>query len=167
MADNNVLPKASALTETDFRSTWLVTLARLCRTHGDSRVAMWLGVTERHLRNIKGGTSLPSADKLWNLLAFDQSAHDELDAAYGVKNVAADSVCTSDPMTIDMISVAQEVAVSEAPDSPGGKSITDHELLNKNEARLRRVHRTVGGWLDRLDRMRGAKIVEIRGQVRA
>jgi len=167
MTDNTVVPNKQPLTETDFRSTWLVTLARLCREHGDGKVAMWLGVSERHLRNIKSGTSLPSADKLWNLLAFDASAHDELDAAYGVKNVSSDSVCTSDPMTIDMISVAHEVAVSEAPDSPGGKSITDHELLNKNEARLRRVHRTVGSWIDRIDRMRGAKVVEIRGSVRA
>ena len=167
MSDNNVLPNMRPLTESDFRSNWLVTLARLCRTHGDDNVALWLGVSERHLRNVKAGTSLPSADKLWNLLAHDASAHDELDAAFGLKNVSSDSVCTSDPMTIDMISVAQEVAVSEAPDSPGGKVITDHELLKKNEARLRRVYRTVGGWIDRLDRMRGTKVVELRGQVRA
>lgn len=167
MADNNVLPNAQPLTEQDFRANWLLALARLCKVHGDAKVALWLGVTERHLRSLKGGMSMPTADKIWNLLAYDASAHDEIDAGYGAKNVSKDSVCTSDPMTIDMISVAQEVAVSEAPDSPGGKSITDHELLNKNEARLRRVHRTVGGWLDRLDRMRGAKVVEIRGQVRA
>lgn len=165
MADNTVVPNNSPLTESDFRSNWLVTLARLCRTHGDGKVALWLGVSERHLRNLKAGTSLPSADKLWNLLAHDASAHDELDAAFGVKNTAIGAVCSTDPLTIDMISVAQEVAISEAPDSPGGKAITDHELLGKDEARLRRIHRTVGNWIARIDRIRGAKVISVIGKV--
>lgn len=165
MPDNAIVPNVQPLTEQDFRSNWLVTLARLCRHHGDGKVAMWLGVSERHLRNLKAGNSLPSADKMWNLLAHDPSAHDELDAAYGVKNVSSDSVCASDPLTLDMIAVAHEVAASEAPDSPGGVSVTDHELLGKDEARLRRVHRTLGTWLSRLDRIRGVVSLPVKGKV--
>ena len=161
MADNNVFPKRQPLSETQFRSNWLVTLARLCREHGDDKVALWLGVTERHLRNIKAGTSMPTADKIWNLLAYDRSAHDELDAAFGVKNVDQDSVCTSDPLTLDMIAVAHEVAEHEHPKSPGGSSVTDCELRRKDEARLRRVYRTIGTWLNRIDTIRG--VVSLRG----
>lgn len=167
MVENNVLPNAQPLTEADFRANWLITVARLCKDHGDAKVAMWLGVSERHLRSVKSGASMPTADKVWNLLAFDASAHDELDAAYGVKNVASNSVCTSDPLTIDMIAVSHEVAQSEAADSHGGREVTDHELLGKDESRLRRVHRTLGSWIGRIDRVRGTKVIELRGQVRA
>lgn len=160
---NTIVPNREPLTEASFRSNWLVTLSRLCREHGDGKVALWLGVSERHLRNLKGGTSLPSADKIWNLLAFDQSAHDELDGSYGVKNVATDSVCTSDPLTLDMIALALEVAEHEAPDSPGGVAVTEHELRKKNEARLRKVYSTIGTWLHRIDQMRGVETLRRHG----
>lgn len=161
MTDTTVLPKARPLTEQQFRDNWLVTLARLCRAHGDGQVALWLGVSERHLRNLKGGASLPSADKIWNLLAYDASAHDEIDEAYGFKNVASGSFCTSDPLTLDMISVAQEVAEHECPASHGGSATTDHEIRQKDEARLRKVHGIIGTWLHRLDEMRGVVRIPI------
>lgn len=165
MAGEPVLPIRQPLTEQQFRANWLVTLARLCREHGDDRVALWLGVSERHLRNLKAGLSLPSADKIWNLLAYDTSAHDELDGAFGVKNVDEASVCTTDPLTLDMISVAQEVAAHECPTSHGGPVTTDHELRQKDEARLRKVHGIIGSWLHRLDGMRGVVSLPVRGKV--
>lgn len=165
MTPDNVVPQTQPLTETQFRARWLVALSRLCMTHGDDRVAQWLGVTERHLRNLKSGSSLPSADKLWNLLAYDASAHDELDKAFGAKNVPSDSVCTTDPLTLDMIAVAHEVAAHESADSHGGPVTTDHELRQKDEPRLRRVHRTLSHWIDRMDRIRGVVTMPVRGKV--
>lgn len=164
MTQSNVLPNAQPLTEQQFRDNWLVALARLCREHGDDRVALWLGVTQRHLRNLKSGVSLPAADKIWNLLAYDRTAHDEIDGAYGEKKVPANHVCTSDPLTLDMITVAQEVAEHESPDSHGGVATTDHELRQKDEARLRKVHRTLSSWLKRLDEMRGVVSLPIEGK---
>lgn len=155
MHADGVVPLPQPLTEDQFRGRWLVTLSRLCGNHGDDRVALWLGVSVRHLRNLKGGASLPTADKIWNLLAYDASSHDELDKAFGCKNVPDGSVCTTDPLTLDMIAVAHEVAEHERHDSHGGVTTTDHEIRQKDEARLRRVHRTLGHWLDRLDAIRG------------
>lgn len=154
---NNVVPAIAPLTEEQFRNQWLQSLARLCAKHGDGQVALWLGVSERHLRNIKAG-SIPSADKIWALLAYDPTAHDEMDAAYGAKNVPADALCAVDPLTRDLIALANEVAQSEDPDSHGGISVTDHELLGKDEHRMRRVHRTLGVWLDRITSLRRASI---------
>lgn len=151
---NNVVPRVQPLTEDQFRSKWLCALSRLCDAHGDAQVALWLGVSVRHMRNLKGGASLPSPDKIWNLLAWDDSAHDELDREFGLKNVGRDAVCTSDPLTLDMIALAHETAQAEHPDSPGGVHTTDHELLEKDEARLRKVYRTLGTWLNRIEEMR-------------
>lgn len=162
MADRagNVVPKINPLTEMDFKDAWLVSLARLCRTHGEDQVALWLGVGIQHLRkNIRSGNSLPTADKIWNLLAHDQSAHDELDGEYGLKNVGKDEICTSDPLTLDMIALAHETAEDEHPDSPGGRAVTDHELLSKDDARLRRIHRVMGTWLHRIDALRKPRAV--------
>jgi hypothetical protein len=154
MLQCNVVPRVQPLTEEQFRAKWLRSLARLCDHHGDGQVALWLGIGERHLRNLKSGASLPSPDKIWNLLAYDDSAHDELDGAYGLKNVGHDAVCTSDPLTLDMIALAHETAEAERPESPGGVQTTDHELLLKDEARLRKVYRTLGTWLQRIEEMR-------------
>ena len=57
MQRNTVVPNIAPLSESDFRSNWLVALARLCREHGDDQIALWLGVSERHLRNLKAGNS--------------------------------------------------------------------------------------------------------------
>lgn len=157
-----VVPGMQPLTEQEFRNNWLMTLARLCRTHGDDKVAMWLGVSERHLRNLKSGASMPTADKIFNLLVQDRSSLDELLSGYRLKSVPQESVCTADPLTLDMIAVAHEVAKSESPDSPGGVTVTDHELLAKDEQRLRRVARTLNHWVDRLDRLRG--VVTFQGR---
>lgn len=165
MTSNNVFPKSEPLTEADFRANWLITVARLCRAHGDAKVALWLGVTERHLRSVKCGVSMPTADKIWNLLHYDNSAHDELDGGYGYKNVASDSVCCSDPLTLDIIALAHEVAEHEAPESHGGKATTDHELRLKDEGRLRRVHHILGTWLARLDELRGVVRIPFSGRV--
>lgn len=162
MPSNNVLPNVQPISEEDFRANWLVALARLCREHGDSRVALWLGVGERHLRNLKKGESVPEPFRLWNLLAHDESAHDELDGAFGLKNVGADMVCSNDPLTLDVIALAHEVAEHEADDSHGGTATTDHELRLKDEGRLRRIHRTLGTWLTRLDAMRGIARLPIK-----
>lgn len=151
---SNVVPKIDPITEEQFKATWLQTLNRLCRLHGDAKVALWLGISTRHLSNVKSGTSLPTADKIWNLLAFDRSAHDELDKEFGLRKVDKDAVCSIDPMMLDIIALAHETADHEAPDSDGGQNTTDHELLRKDEARLRRVHRRLGAWVNRIDELR-------------
>lgn len=154
-----VIPHCNMLTEEQFRSTWLLTLARMCREHGDSAVALQLGVSERHLRNLKRGDSIPEPFRLWNLLAMDRSAHDELDAEFDLKNVPKDAICSADPLTLDMIALAHETAEDEHPESHGGHAVTDHELLNKDEARLRRVYRSIGHWLHRLEEIRRPRSV--------
>jgi hypothetical protein len=152
---NNVVPHVQPLTEEQFRAKLLLSLARMIDAHGEAQVALWLGVSVRHLgTNVLRGPSLPTADKLWNLLAYDPTAHDEIDGAYDAKNVHKDSHCSTDPLTRDMIALAHETAEDEAPDSPGGVKVTDHELLDKDEARLRRVYRTLGGWLARIEKLR-------------
>ena len=156
---NEVVPSNKPRSETDFRNAWLVTLARLCAKHGDDQVALWLGISERHLRNVRSGSSLPSADKLWNLLAYDATAHDEMDALYGFRTVPLDALCSTDPLTRDLIALANEVAQSEDVSSPGGITVTDHELLQKDEHRMRRIHNTLGVWLDRISDMRRPRAV--------
>ena len=156
---NAVVPRSAPATETAFRNAWLQSLARLCAKHGDDKVALWLGISERHLRNVRSGTSLPSADKLWGLLAYDDTAHDEMDALYGLRHVPIDALCSTDPLTRDLIALANEVAQSEDVNSPGGIAVTDHELLEKDEHRMRRVHNTLGVWLDRISDMRRPRAV--------
>lgn len=155
---SNVVPKAKPLTEEQFKATFLQTLNRLIRHHGEATVAMWLGVSVRHMGNIQKG-SLPSADKIWNLLAHDESAHDELDGEFGHRNVAKDAVCSNDPLTLALITVARDVAEAEAPDSPGGIGVVDDEIRRMDEPLLRKINRVTGTWLDRLEAMRRPRAV--------
>lgn len=156
---HSVVRKIEALDEDEFHRHFMVILGRLIGTHGQAKVAQALGYTsKRQLANLTNG-SLPTLRGFYNLLTLEDTAHDEIDKAYGQKKVGIDVVCSTDPLTLEMIALAHETAEDESDDSPGGTVITDHELLGKDEARLRRVYRTIGGWLDRIEHLRRPRVV--------
>lgn len=157
MNSNPVVPKIEPLTEEQFHAVFLQSLSRMIVQHGQARVALWLGVTVRQLSNIKAG-SLPTADKIWNLLAHDPSAHDEMDRKFGARNVPHDALCSSDPIAAKMAALLTRAIEAESPDSPGGADVTLHELLGMDEATLRAVHRELGGWIDRLEEAKGPRL---------
>lgn len=159
---NTVVPKKEPLTEEEFGATMRMMLNRLIREHTKPQVALWLGVTVRHLSgNILGGSALPSPDKLWNLLLKDETAHDELDAEFGFVTLRRqEDDSTAEPMTVTMIGLAKETAEAEAGHSAAGMSVTDGELRKMDEATIRKVHRTTGAWIARLDAMRRPRAVE-------
>lgn len=153
-ATHTVVRKIDPLGEDDFHAAFMVLLSRMVKQHGQENVAYALGYSsKRQLANLASG-SLPSLRAFYNLLTLDECAHDELDAEYGLRKVDKDAMCSSDPLTRDMIALAHETAEDEAPDSDGGRVVTDQELLAKDEARLRRVYRTLGTWLHRIETIR-------------
>lgn len=154
---SNVLPKAQQLTEEQFRNAWLLALARLCRERTDAQVALWLGVGIDHLRkNVKSGVSLPTADKIWNLLAHDESAHEEIDREYGVRKVSVDTVCDTDDASLLLSRALVMIHEAEHPEGPGGRSITPQEYL-AGEQLMRELQATATRWLERCADIRGRK----------
>ena len=154
MTCNTVVPKPRALDEDEFHSTFLVQLARLSKVHTPAKVAQALGYTsKRQLTNLAGG-SLPGLLAYYNLLALDSSAHDEIDREYGHRKVPVDALCTSDPVAAKMAALLTKAIEAECPDSPGGVSVTLHEILGMDETILRDVHRRLGGWIDQIDEAR-------------
>lgn len=154
MPDNTVVPKIEPLAEDHFHAIFLQALSRLITAHGEGKVALWLGVSVRQLRNIKAG-SLPTADKIWNLLAHDRSAHDEIDRQYGARKVPSNAICSTDPVSADMAALLTKAIEAEDPESPGGRDVTLHEIISMPERVMRDVHRTIGGWIERLEDARG------------
>lgn len=151
---NSVVPKIAALDEDEFHGHFMALLGRMIRDHGPAKVAQALGYSsKRQLANLTNG-SLPSLRAFYNLLALDESAHDEIDKAYGQKKVSRSAVCASDPLTIALITLARDVAEAEDHESPGGHKVTDGELRVMDESLLRKVNRVTGTWLDRLEGMR-------------
>lgn len=151
MDERVILHNVEPLPEDVFHATFMQALSRLIARHGDARVALWLGVSRRHLLSIKGGT-LPSADKIWNLLAYDRSAHDEIDRRYGACKVSSSAKSAAiDPVAHDMATLLTLAIEAESPDSPGGRDVTLHEILAMPQHTLREVHRTLGSWIERLD----------------
>lgn len=124
----SVVPKIKPLTEERFHAIFLRSLGRLIAEHGEGEVALWLGVSTRQLRNIKAG-SLPTADKIWNLLAHDLTAHDELDRQFGVRNTPLDISDIVDALPSTTAAV-HKLCVARSADSPGGDRITHTELLD-------------------------------------
>lgn len=158
MADSNVVPQIRPLTEEKFHAAFLQSLSRLIGRHGEGEVALWLGVCRKQLRNIKGG-ALPTADKIWNLLAHDPTAHDEIDRKYGARKVPHNAVCSSDPVAARMAAVLTKAIEAESPGSDGGPIVTLKEIRLMDEEAMRLVHRTLGGWLGRLEAEREAPVL--------
>lgn len=149
-----VVRNIQALDEDEFHRQFMGMLGRLIKDHGAAKVAHALGYTsKRQLANLTNG-SLPTLRAFYNLLTLEETAHTEVDKAYGQKKVDAGSVCSSDPLTLSLITLARDVAEAEAPDSPGAHLVVDEELRKMDEGLIRKVHRVAGTWLDRLDEMR-------------
>lgn len=83
-ARNTVVPQIVPVDEEKFRGAFKRLLHRLAAAHGDARVALALGVSERQLRNIFNG-SMPGLHGVWNLLALDPTALDEIAGLYGMR----------------------------------------------------------------------------------
>lgn len=159
MPENTVVPKIRALDEDEFHREFMAMLGRLIRNHGPAKVAQALGYSsKRQLANLTNG-SLPTLRGFYNLLSLEETAHDEVDRAYGQRKVAEDAVCSSDPLTLALITLARDVAEAEAPDSPGGSRVADSELRAMDESLIRKINRVTKTWLDRLDEFRKPRIV--------
>lgn len=156
---DTVVRNIAALDEDEFHRQFMAMLGRLIGSHGPAKVAQALGYTsKRQLANLING-SLPTLRGFYNLLTLEDTAHDEVDKAYGQRKVGKDAVCTSDPLTLSLITLARDVAEAEAPDSPGAHLVTDGELRKMDEPLIRKVHRVTATWLDRLDEMRRPRVV--------
>lgn len=156
---DSVVRNIRALDEDEFHRQFMVTLGRLIGRHGPAKVAQALGYTsKRQLANLTNG-SLPTLRGFYNLLTLEDTAHDEVDRAYGQKKVAEDSVCSSDPLTLALITLARDVAEAEAPDSPAGVGVADVELRAMDEGLIRKINRVTTTWLDRLEEMRRPRVV--------
>lgn len=156
---DTVVRKIEALDEDEFHRQFMGMLGRLIKDHGAAKVAQALGyTTKRQLANLTNG-SLPTLRGFYNLLTLEDTAHDEVDKAYGQRKVSRAAVCSSDPLTLALITLARDVAEAEAPDSPAGPVVTDGELRNMDESLIRKVHRVTTTWLDRLEEMRRPRIV--------
>lgn len=162
MAENNGVPKVLPITEEKFRARFLQSLNRLIGDHGEAKVALWLGVSTRHLGgNVLRGSAIPTADKIWNLLAHDESAHDEIDREYGAKKVPLASHCTTDPIAAKMAALLTRAIEAESPQSPGGTVVTYHEIAGMDEPTLRAVHRRLGAWIDQLEAPRAPSSLRV------
>lgn len=159
MSDNTVVREIRALDEDEFHGHFMALLGRLIQKHGQAKVAHALGYSsKRQLANLTNG-SLPSLRAFYNLLVLEETAHDEIDKAYNQRKVAAGAVCSTDPLTLSLITLARDVAEAEAPDSPGGHNVTDTELRGMDESLIRKVSRVTGTWLERLEEMRRPRVV--------
>lgn len=156
---DTVVRNITALDEDEFHGHFMAMLGRLIRDHGAAKVAQALGYsTKRQLANLTSG-SLPTLRGYYNLLTLEETAHDEVDKAYHQKKVPEDAVCTSDPLTLSLITLARDVAEAEAPGSPGGHIVTDCELRGMDESLIRKLNRVTRGWMERLDEMRRPRVV--------
>jgi len=156
---STVVRNIEPMDEDEFHGHFMALLGRLIRNHGASKVAQALGYSsKRQLANLTNG-SLPSLRGYYNLLALEPTAHDEIDRAFGQQKVPDSAQCTTDPLTLDLITLARDVAQAESDKSHGEQSVTDKELRAMDENLIRKVHRVTGSWLDRLETMHRPRAV--------
>jgi len=153
----NFVPETSPVNEDEFRDAMIAGLARAQRSVGARALAYIMDVTTKQLGNIFAGSST-NAKRLWDALAADPTALDDIASAYGRKIVAADSVTDAEIGTLPIAALLAKVAEAESPDSPGGVAKTHKELLAM-EADIRAVHHLTGNWIERISSIRAPRAV--------
>jgi hypothetical protein len=91
MTAGSVSPISTRLTDADYRRLVAATVGRLCLVHGKDRLALEAGCDERTMRHARDERTSLSAASLFNMLALDASALDELASHFGLKLVALEA----------------------------------------------------------------------------
>jgi len=129
--------------------------ARIVRTKGKGSFADRLGTTERTVENALAGKTLPEAHTIFNSLAADKTALDELFEEYGVRLVDKDAVCDTDNLGMLLAQLHVWLEKARHPDSPGGAKIVHTEML-EGEMLLRSTYTEIGRFLEECASLRRA-----------
>ena len=125
--DKQVRPNSRRLTDADARHLLADGLIRACHANGPSRVALETGCGEKTIRRARDEESTLGLACAWNLLDIDPHALDALAAAKGVMVVP---LMASAPDFVASAGAAiHQIGKARLPDSPGGATETDRELL--------------------------------------
>lgn len=146
----NVLPKKQDIPEADFHRAKLAGLERAEKAVGGEKVlADVMRLTRRQLGNIKrGGSTHPQ--RIWDALAADRTALDDIAALYDVQVVARNAEALDKPATLSLAQLLTEIAKAESPDSDGGTRKTHRELIGM-ETLIREVHALTAGWIEQIN----------------
>lgn len=133
MADTGpqVLRRNTPMTENLYRS--LVSNAiRRVQLHNDftdQALADVLFCSPETVANARNQNGKLSAPTLLNLMTVDPLAIEGLLHHYGRRSVPIEAKCDTDAL-ISTSGAVHKLAMAKAPDSPGGKAITDRECLD-------------------------------------
>ena len=127
MANQQVRPTSTKLTDADARHLLAHGLLRTCHRHGPSRVALETGCDEKTIRRARDEESTLGLACTFNLLDIDEHALDALAASKGRMLV---------PLTAgapDIVAAAgatlHQIGKARCPNGEGGHVETDDELL--------------------------------------
>jgi hypothetical protein len=148
-----VVPKSSDVTEAEFRAAMLSGLARADKRVKAKALAFAMDITTKQLGNITEKGGMPGPKRLWDALAADDTALDDIADLYGKRLVPKDAVCDVDNAALVMSSLLAAMIAAEQPDSPGGRLITHGELLSMEDL-VRAVHAKTGTMLTQITDLR-------------
>lgn len=127
MADQQVLPSRSPLTDADARHLLADGLLRLCHRHGPSRVGLAIGCDEKTVRRARDEESTLGLACAINALGIDQHALDALLASQGM--MAVPLIATAPDIIASAGAAIHRIGKARAEGSDGGPQETDRELL--------------------------------------
>jgi hypothetical protein len=155
---NTVVPETMGVTEEEFHAAWLTGLSRADKNVGRRVLAFVMEITTKQVKNIFDGAAT-HPKRMWDALAADPTALDDIAEKYGKKIVDRNAVSTVDDAIIVMTRLAAKMAEVIHPDSPGGRAITHCEYLDA-EALMREAHAVSGAWLEKCGDIRAPRAVK-------
>ncbi|WP_426163038.1 hypothetical protein [Sandarakinorhabdus sp. DWP1-3-1] len=96
MIRGKIIPNARLLTDDDYRRLSSAGIRRVSAADGCARLALEVGCDERTMRNARDRRSSLSGASLFNMLAKDPSALDELLAHFGYRAAPIDAATADD-----------------------------------------------------------------------
>lgn len=155
---SNVVPSVSDVTEDQFHGAMIAGLGRAEVSVGSRKaLAYTMDVSPKQLGNIFAGAA-PHPKRLWDALAVEPTALDDIARLYGKRMVDQEAVCDTDDASLLIARLLVKLQEAEHPDSPGGRNVTHSELLGM-EGLIRQLHGATGNWLNQIEGIRRPRSV--------
>lgn len=142
-----VAPQMADVNDIQFRAAMLAGIGRAESIHGARDVRYVMDLETKQFDNIKRKGATPHPKRLWDILALEPTALDDIARLYGKRLVSSEAGFDVDDAGIALTKLLLWFREGE-------KGGLNHNHLLQGEFLIRQLHQVTGDWIEEISRLR-------------